>query len=157
MSLIHIVPVTKDNWEEAMNISVYENQKEFVPSIVESLAFAYIKPWDEAFDPYTLFCEGQMVGFYYLSYTPESRDNYWIGGFQLDQRHQGKGLGKIALNEMIRFIKETHPKCELISLTVEKKNEHARRLYERAGFVSQQKENEFGEIIYQLSLKESTF
>lgn len=70
MSLIHIAPVTKDNWEEAMNISVHEDQKEFVPSIVESLAFAYIKPWDEAFDPYTLFCEGQMVGFYYLSYTP---------------------------------------------------------------------------------------
>lgn len=48
---IKIQPVTRENWEEALKISLYEHQVSLVPSVIEGIAYAYIKPWDEAFDP----------------------------------------------------------------------------------------------------------
>ena len=81
---IYICPVNKGNWQEAVSITLHQSQEELVPSVIESLAYAYIKPWDEAFDPYLLYKDDKNIGFFYLSYTPNSSDNYWLGGFQLE-------------------------------------------------------------------------
>lgn len=107
----------------------------FVPSIYEALTYAYIKPWDEALDPFLVCDEEITIGFFYISYTPNSADNYWIGGFQIDKSYQGKGYGKQAMRRIIEFICETHPSCKLISLTVEQDNKLAQRLYESIGFM----------------------
>lgn len=153
MNPFTIKPINKENWEEAVEISIHKDQEIFVPSVIESLAFAYIKPWDEAFDPYIICYENKIVGFFYLSYTPDSRDNYWIGGFQIDKKYQGKGYGILALLEILKFISETYTHCIVVSLTVEKNNEPARQLYEKVGFINQNKENQSGEIIYKLGLE----
>ena len=157
MGAITIEPITKRNWEEAMAIGVCDSQKSFVPSVAECLAFAYLKPWDEALDPYVLLVDKTIIGVFYLSYTPDSKDNYWIGGFQIDKRHQGKGYGKQALLQIVKFIKERHPVCCLVSLTVEKDNLHAILLYEKFGFTSEKKENEYAEVIYSFDLEKNIF
>lgn len=153
MNLIHIEPINKSNWEDALAISLHKSQEKLVPSVIESLAWAYIKPWDEAFDPYILRKDDKTVGFFYLSYTPHSTNNYWIGGFQIDKNYQGIGLGTQSLTRIIEFIQEVHRQCEVISLTIEKSNAHARKLYEKLGFVNQGQENQDGEVIYKLNLK----
>ncbi|CAM4289849.1 GCN5 family acetyltransferase [Bacillus manliponensis] len=150
---ICIKEITKDNWEEAFGLSVHEGQKSFVPNIAESLAFAYLKPWDEALDPYVLYENNKIIGAFYISYTPNSENNYWIGGFQIDKELQGKGYGKQALNKIIEFIKETHHKCKVISLTVEKENEQAIALYKKTGFISQNAENSYQQSIYKLKIR----
>lgn len=94
MEPINIQPLTRHNWEQAVKISLEDWQIPLVPSVIEGIAYAYIKPWDEAFDPYVLELEGKILGFFYLSYTPESTDNYWIGGFQIDKSFQGMGNEK---------------------------------------------------------------
>ncbi|MBB4825208.1 RimJ/RimL family protein N-acetyltransferase [Sporosarcina luteola] len=104
--MIKIELLTKRNWEEAMAIEVSDSQKSFVPSVAECLAFAYLKPWDETLDPYVLLADGTILGVFYLSYTPGSKDNYWIGGFQIDKRHQGKGYGTQALIQIVEFVKD---------------------------------------------------
>lgn len=152
MTKITINDITKANWEEAFKLSVYESQQPFVPTIAESLAYAYLKPWDEALDPYLLYVNDEMIGAFYLSYSPNSEDNYWIGGFQIDKKHQGKGYGEQSLNKIIDFIKE-HRTCKIISLTVEKENEQAIRLYEKTGFIRINEENSYQEQIYKLSIR----
>ncbi|MFS0873936.1 GNAT family N-acetyltransferase [Paenibacillus xylanilyticus] len=147
-----IQPVSAENWEEAINISVFEEQKCFVPSVTQSLAYAYIKPWDEALDPFILSIHEQIIGFFYVSYTPNSSDNYWIGGFQIDAKYQQKGCGKKAMAAIIQFLRESHPSCNLISLTVEKENFIAQRLYQGLGFISENRLNQDGEIIYRIKL-----
>ncbi len=151
--IIQIHPVTRDNWEQALEISLHENQKHLVPSITERLAYAYIKPWDEAFDPYVLQIEGKIIGFFYISYTPESTDNYWIGGFQIDKTSQGQGMGKRALRAIIDFITYKHPLCQIISLTVERGNHIAQHLYTSMSFVSENLTNSDDEIIYRLKIR----
>ncbi|WCR28770.1 GNAT family N-acetyltransferase [Paenibacillus thiaminolyticus] len=154
MRKLSICPVTRDNWEKAIQIKIHEEQVPFVPSIYEALTYAYIKPWDEALDPFLIYEEEVAIGFFYISYTPNSADNYWIGGFQIDKSYQGKGYGKLALRRIIDFIRETHPLCRLISLTVEQDNKAAQRLYESIGFVNQQENNQDGEVIYKFFLQE---
>lgn len=149
---ILIKRITKENWEEAFKISVHEYQSTFVPTVAESLAFAYLKPWDEALDPYALYHNDVIIGAFYLSYTPGSEHNYWIGGFQIDKKYQGKGYGQETLRKIVDFIKMTHPACKSISLTVEKENTQAIYLYEKVGFTSQKKANMYGEVVFKLDV-----
>ena len=143
-------PVTRDNWEDAMKLQVLPEQARFAPSVAESLAAAYIKPWDEALDPYLIYADDQLVGLFYISYTPDSQDNYWIGGFIIDRKFQGRGYGKSAFTKMLSFVPKAHPKCQEIKLTVEKDNTLAQRLYQSSGFDATGETNKYGEIIYTL-------
>lgn len=45
MEQVIIQPVSAQNWEEVIKISVSEEQKNFFPSVVQSLAYAFIKPY----------------------------------------------------------------------------------------------------------------
>jgi diamine N-acetyltransferase len=143
-----IIKYTRDNYDMALELGVYDKQKNFVPSIQESLAHAYIKPWDEAFDPYLLEEDTKLIGAFYISYTPGSKDNYWLGGFFIDKNYQGKGLGKEALIHIIDFIKVHYQPIESLSLTVEVHNHKAMKLYQSLGFTSNKEVNRDGEIIY---------
>ncbi len=151
---IRIVAITRENWEAVLDLQVKPEQREFVPSPAESLAVAYIRPWDEAVDPYAIYMEGIPIGLFYLSYTPGSKDNYWIGGFLIDMKYQHRGYGKAAMAKMLEFVLRQHPACEMISLTVEKENVIAQNLYKSMGFADQAKENKYGEIIYVLQRKD---
>ncbi len=142
----------RSNWENALKLGVFEHQKEFVPSVSESLSAAYIKPWDEALDPYIIYKDDTMIGFFYLSYTPDSIDNYWLGGFFIDKHYQNCGYGSKALDEILEFIREKYPKCVLISLTFEKSNSVALKLYEKYDFKTTGEVNPEGEIIMRREL-----
>ncbi len=141
---------TKENWEDALKLKVNKNQKEFCPTIAESLAAAFIKPWDEALDPYLIYLDDLMIGAFYVSYTPNSIDNYWLGGFMIDKNHQNKGYGNKALIEILKFVPKIHPNCKQINLTVEKENKIAQKLYQSLGFEDTSQVNKYGEIIYTL-------
>ena len=91
-----------------------------------------------------------MIGAFYLSYTPDSIDNYWLGGFIIDENHQNKGYGKTALLKMLDFVKTEHKNCQLIHLTVEKDNLIAQKLYKSLGFDDTGEINKYNEIIYNL-------
>lgn len=46
-----------------------------------------------------------MVGFVMHAVVKETTDMYWINGFIIDQKQQGNGYGKAALQESIYLIK----------------------------------------------------
>lgn len=151
---MQIIPITKENWETALELEVRPDQKKFVPSAAESIASAYIKPWDEALDPYAIMLDDKMIGLFYISYTPDSIDNYWIGGFFINKNHQGSGYGKLSFSKILRFIPTVHSNCQEMKLTVEEENDVARNLYENVGFVTDNKVNKYGEIIYSISVND---
>jgi len=153
--LINFESVTRENWEDALKLQVRPEQMKFAPSVAESLASAYIKPWDEALDPYVIYADDQLVGLFYISYTPSSKDNYWIGGFIIDHKFQGRGYGRNALKKMLSFVPHTHPCCLEIKLTVEKDNTTAQKLYQSMGFDSTGETNKYDEIIYTLQVEKS--
>ncbi|MFP7296894.1 GNAT family N-acetyltransferase [Neobacillus niacini] len=138
MSDISIRLISSDNWREALELSVYDEQQKFVasinPPVAIALAKAYIRPGGKMVEPYGIYYQNKMVGFFNLHYTPDSRDDYWLFHFFIDKRSQRNGFGSKALNELIRYIKNRNPSCNRLNLTVHPENETGRLFYLKYGF-----------------------
>ena len=150
--MITICKYTKNNYIDALQLKVKRTQKKYVPSILESLAYAYIKPWDDCFDPYLLYNNDLLIGAFYISYSPNTNDDYWIGGFFIDKRYQNRGYGKSAFAKTLDFLKNNFENCKEVQLTVVKSNEVAVKFYESFGFLTHGDVNSEGEIKYKLIL-----
>jgi diamine N-acetyltransferase len=156
MNGLSLQEVTRENWRATLDLAVFPEQQRFiadsVPIATIALAKAYIRPAGLVWVPYAFYANTEMVGFTELAYEPESVDNYWIFHFFIDRHYQGRGYGKEALRLFLQFIRNHHPQCQSLQLTVHPENEHAQRLYTGAGF--QPTGAVFSdEPVYQLSLQ----
>ncbi|OZB96688.1 N-acetyltransferase [Paenibacillus sp. XY044] len=133
---IQLEKVTRENWEEAISLRVAEEQAGFTPPVAVSLAKIYVKPDGDNVDyiPFAIYDGPRMVGFMMHACEENTVDSYWINGFLIDERYQGRGFGRAALMEMIRWIVNRRDRCREIRLTVHGDNSVAKRLYESAGF-----------------------
>lgn len=133
---IQLQKVTRENWEEAISLRIAEEQAGFAPPVAVSLAKIYVKPDGDSvgYIPFAIYDGLRMVGFMMHAYEENTADMYWINGFIIDQRYQGRGYGRAALTEMTRWIASRWDRCREIRLTVHGDNRIAKRLYESAGF-----------------------
>jgi GNAT superfamily N-acetyltransferase len=58
----------------------------------------------------------------------------WLFHFFIDRHSQGRGYGKEALRLLLEFIRDHHPQCQALHLTVHPENEAALRLSISVGF-----------------------
>ena len=147
--MLHLKPITKDNWLKAISLRVREDQVNFVATNTVSLAqLNFLKN----FHAKGIYYSEEMVGFT-LYGIDEDDHEYWIYRMMIDEKHQGKGYGKEAVKlviEDIRNIKEDHHKT--ITLSYESTNEHAKRVYEKMGF-----QEEYGLFIGDEQVSRFTF
>jgi diamine N-acetyltransferase len=151
---LELKKVTRENWEEAMDLRVKEDQAIFVPAVAVSLAKVYIKPDGDKVEylPFAVYDGEKMVGFIMHAYEEHTSHSYWINGFIIDSKFQGRGYGRAAFNKMIEWIKNKFEQCSEIRLTVHKENHNAKKLYESIGF--QQTSQMFGdEEVWRLPFK----
>jgi diamine N-acetyltransferase len=155
MNRVTIREVTRENWRDALRLTVAPVQQRFIadyaPIAAVALAKAYIRPGGLVWTPYVFFADATMVGFCELAYEPESAEQYWLFHFFIDERFQGRGYGTDALAALIAFVKEQRAGCQALQLTVHPENHVARWLYMRAGFAPTGGELE-GEPVYRLTL-----
>ena len=157
MSPIILREVTRENWRTTLRLSVQPEQQHFIagyePIAAIALAKAYIRPGGLVWTPYAFYADAEeMIGFTALAYEPGSAEEYWIFHFFIDQRFQGRGYGRKALDTFIQFVKDHHPACRAIQLTVHPDNQRAQHLYMQAGFRPTGTELE-GEPCYRLALR----
>lgn len=129
--MLHLKAITKENWIKAISLRVREDQVKFVASNAVSLAQLNFL---ENFHAKGIYHGDEMIGFT-LYGIDEDDHEYWIYRMMIDQKHQGKGYGKQAIQlviDDIRTIKEVHH--QTITLSYEPSNEHAKRVYEKMGF-----------------------
>lgn len=148
---ITLVPVTRDNWLDVLELKVHPEQEPHVPSVAVALAKCYIRPEGGPVYPYAIMAGGEIVGFLTLTCEQGPVDNYWLNAFQIGYQHQRRGYGTAALRQLIALVRREYPASERLSLTVQPGNEAARRLYEREGFVDTGRLYD-GEIVYDLEL-----
>ena len=139
LQVLSIQEVTRENWRATLELTVYPEQQRFiadyVPIAAIALAKAYIRPGGLVWVPYVFYAYDEMVGFTELAYEPGSMEDYWIFHFFIDHRYQRLGYGKGGLHIFLQFIKDHHPQCQAIQLTVHPENDHAKHLYISAGFL----------------------
>ncbi len=129
--MVHLEPVTKENLDAVLALSVEERQKRFVSSTAESLAQAYVYA-DTAF-PFAVRDDSDVVGFIMMGYY-EEKAYYTLWKLLIDRRYQGHGYGRRALELGIAFLKERFRVREVYT-GVLPDNSPAKTLYRSAGFV----------------------
>lgn len=126
---ITLKKITKENWEECIELKVSEDQKRFVASNLYSIAQVQFLSNFEAQAIY----EGEtMVGFSLYGFD-EDDNHYWIYRLMVDEKYQGNGYGTEALNEIIKTLSREHD-CTEIMLGYHPENYGAERLYFSTGF-----------------------
>lgn len=128
LSLIVLIPVTEQNWETAATLEVDEAQRGFIRSNAWSIAESLYHP---ELKPMGIYRGGTMVGF--LMYGSARQDGRaWLFRIMIDKQYQGQGLGKEALQRVIRRMRDEG--YTEINIGWDPENEVAERLYLSHGF-----------------------
>ena len=143
--MLHLQPINSQNVEAILALSVREDQRDFVASNDQSIIEAYIAITHNghAF-PFGIFDGDTLVGFLMIGFDVDdcwedapaiARGNYNLWRLMIDQKHQGKGYGRAAMQLALDFIR-TQPcgPAEWVWLSYEPQNAAARALYQSFGF-----------------------
>ena len=130
--MLILKPITKHNWEEAIQLKVKEEQKNFVASNLYSIAEVQFL---DQFTASGIYAGEQIVGFAMYGIDPDD-NNYWIYRLMIDELHQGKGYGTAAVLLVVEEIKRKNTNgIPTIMIGYNQDNEGARAAYKKAGFM----------------------
>ena len=130
MPQISLERITLENWEEAIALKVRADQERFVASNLRSIAESKVRP---QCNPVVIRANRVAIGFFLWARDGDLQ-TYWIYRFMIDAAHQGMGLGRAALEEIIPFL-AAKPGARQVMLAVMAGNDTAERLYRSVGFV----------------------
>jgi diamine N-acetyltransferase len=124
--------ITEENFIDAFNLKLAPGQERFVSHPIRSLAQAYV--YRDQCQPFGIYAEGTMVGYVMVIYDYDIPE-YDIWHMMIDESKQGLGYGSAALDCIIDYIR-TKPfgSSNRITLTCNKENVSAMKLYNSKGF-----------------------
>lgn len=136
--MIELRSITAQNFYEILALKVAENQKAYVSTVAESLAQAWL--YHDTAYPFAIYADHIPVGFVMLGYY-ESRKQYTLWKFLIDEEYQNRGYGRQALRQALCYLTERFDVQEIYT-GVLIGNEKARRLYSAVGFAETGKTEE---------------
>lgn len=130
--MINLKKITEDNFIDAFDLKLGAGQDAFVSHPIRSLAQAYV--YRNQCQPFGIYNDDEMVGYVMVIYDYDIPE-YDIWHMMIDERHQGEGFGKVALEKVLSYI-GTKPfgDSNRVTLTCNKDNEVALALYHSIGF-----------------------
>lgn len=142
--MIHLKKVDARNIWALTALQVQPEQTDFVATNTESILEAYVTVTSGGVAlPFGIYDGEIPVGFLMIGYgcsdwedAPAIADgNYSIWRLMIDRNHQGKGYGRQALTEALKYIR-TFPAgtAKYVYLSYEPENHAARKLYHSFGF-----------------------
>lgn len=133
MNQITLAKIDESNFLDAFNLKLGPGQERFVSHPIRSLAQAYV--YYHQCTPFGIFCESVMVGYVMVIYDYDLKE-YDIWHMMIDERYQGKGYGKAAIQRCLAYIAEKpFGDSDKVVLTCHKDNMHALTLYKKLGFM----------------------
>ena len=134
--------IHKDNFYDVCMLGVNDEDKEFIASNKMSLAEAYLFRTMGAYVlPIAIYRNRVPIGFIMITkgnigdnIKGEYVNNYCILRMMIEAKHQNKGLGKLALKQLIEIIKSISVNESFIWISTEEKNAKAIHVYEMNGF-----------------------
>ena len=149
---ISLRELTRDTWEECIDLDVAEHQRDFVSSNLVSLAEAQFYPGTIC---RAVYSDEVMVGFVMygpdMEYAPEEQGAYAFVRLMIDRKYQRKGYGRAAIAAVIEAIRNITDSRVLYTSYVPE-NTQAGQLYAAIGFHPTGRELD-GELIVRLPLR----
>ena len=142
--MINLKEITSKNLESIIDLNVKEDQKDYVASNSVSIAQGHYSKsaWFNG-----IFNDGRPVGFVMLDLIEEEYKCF-LWRFMIDRKYQGKGFGKIALTQVIDFVKSLNLYTYIATSYVPAEN-GAGGFYKNFGFI------ESDEITKEFGIKDS--
>lgn len=146
LSKISLEEITEETLFLVLKLSVSDHQKKFVASNSVSIAQAHFSDyaWFRA-----IAYDGVFVGFVMLHDEPK-KPEYFLWRFMIDQRYQGNGFGKRALELLVDYVKKRPNASELYTSCVPGEGSPS-IFYEKFGFIGTGDKEE-NEDVYRLIL-----
>lgn len=130
--MIKLTGITEENWFEAADLSVKDEQKTFVAPAIGIIARGYVYRGCNG-KVHVIENDGTIIG---LALTREFEDEplgYDLQQIMIDERYQGRGYGSQALGLILDELRqEGH--YDHVEVCVKKDDIGAIRLYEKHGF-----------------------
>lgn len=126
---ITLTDVDKNNYEDVCDLSVAENQYDYVAENMWSLVESKFNP---SYQTRAICLDSKPVGFF--MWVPETKQRISIWRFMVDQNYQNKGIGRKALLLALDEIKQTDG-LEEIEICYDPNNPVAKDFYASFGFV----------------------
>lgn len=134
---ITLQPVTAANWRELIKLKVRDDQAHFVASNVHSIAESQFGFEDEGhwnISPFGIYADEEAVGFLmYATNLGHSRIQVFIQRLMVDEKFQGKGYGRQAMQVMLGTIRGEE-RIRNVAISYEPDNRSAKSLYASLGF-----------------------
>lgn len=121
----------ENNWLEAANLSVSEQQKEIFP--IPNVYWIGISRYEEHTTLYAITLDETVVGMLGLGYDEDGVSGF-INPIMIDEKYQGNQYAENAMTIAIDILKKDY-NVSKIDLGHRKENIAAARLYEKLGFV----------------------
>lgn len=139
-NVINLKVIAEDNFLDAFQLKLAEGQEKYVSNPIRSLAQAYV--YRKQCQLFGIYDGDEMVGYVMVIYDFDIPE-YDIWHMMIDASRQGAGYGSTALRLILDYIK-TKPfgDSNRVTLTCNKDNPIALKLYREAGFVETGVEDE---------------
>lgn len=132
MNKILLKSIDKHNWEEAILLTVSDEQQSFIASNLYSIAEVQFL---EDFYAKGIYLNHKMVGFTMYGIDPDD-NNYWIYRLMIDKEFQGKGIGIKAIQLVVEEIRRNNDMNRpFIMIGYHPENITAKFAYKKAGFL----------------------
>ncbi|MDP5275771.1 GNAT family N-acetyltransferase [Chengkuizengella axinellae] len=149
---IQLREVSKENWYDCTQLNVSEEQlKVFSFPVVYWIAES---KYDDDLELRAVYSDDEIVGFIVYSSKPDQEKSYWIMAFMIDEKYQGKGYGKVAMEKLIEIM-HTNYNCKKIMLGHRPNNFLAASFYESLGFKKKSDELIDGETVRVLVISDN--
>ena len=124
--------IDENNWLQAAQLKVAEEQKFFVAQSIGILARGYVYREDRA-RVFAISDGNELVGLAMVRDLDEEPACYDLQQFMIDEKFQGKGYGTEALEKILKILGE-EGKYSCVEVCVKKEAKAAFHVYEKAGF-----------------------
>jgi len=124
-----MIKLSKNNFWNAMNISIEEEQNSFVLDAKGSVAMGLMYKTKKTF----VQMEGNLVVGLLVVNVDKKKNDYSIDIIIIDKRFQNKGYGKIMVKWAVEYLKKEGAKR--LTIGVSRQNIGAKKIYMNAGFV----------------------
>jgi diamine N-acetyltransferase len=127
---ISLQEITQDTFWPIIKLKVTENQMKFVASNAISIAEASFSDhaWYRA-----IYADNIPVGFVMLHLDKQKKE-YWVWRFMIDEKHQSKGYGRLAMHQVIQTVQKLPGAMELLLSYVPGDGDPS-LFYQKIGFI----------------------
>lgn len=145
---VQLRAVTYDNFDAVIELQLLKHQEDYLASNCYSIAQS---KFDPDYQPRAIYADEQLVGFLmYHTFDCDVPHQTGIHRFMIDQRHQGKGIGRQAMESVLAEIKSA-AQLQRITICYHPGNPLAKPFYASLGFVELGLDEQ-GEMIAQIQI-----